>query len=145
MPEMKSYLLVGLQFLFLGWIAFTGRVLASNIFFLVLELLGLALGTWAIITMRVGNLSVLPLVRPDAALTVRGPYNVIRHPMYTALLIATLAAVLDDLTMSRLLSWASLLTTLLIKLSYEEKLLAEHFAEYTTYRSRTWRLIPFLY
>ncbi len=142
---MKSYILVGLQLLLVGHIAISGPLWAESLFFQSLELIGIALGGWAILAMKIANVSILPDVRSGATLTLRGPYRIIRHPMYTALLVVTLAVVLDDFSLARFSAWCLLLFTLTLKLTYEEKLLTEHFEEYASYRSRTWRIIPFVY
>ena len=140
----RSYVLVGIQFACLGLIVMTGPILASSWIFLVLELLGLALGLWAVVAMNLRNLHVLPDVHPDSTLVTQGPYRFIRHPMYTTLLLVTLALVLDAFSLERLLMWTVLLGDLWIKLRYEENMLTLHFHDYQEYQRRTKRLIPFL-
>ena len=41
--------------------------------------------------------------------------------------------------------WAVLLIDLIVKLTYEEKLLAAHHPEYAALQQRTKRLAPFIY
>jgi protein-S-isoprenylcysteine O-methyltransferase Ste14 len=65
--------------------------------------------------------------------------------MYSAVLLIALALVLGRLSVARVAVWALLLGVLLVKLDYEETLLARRFPEYTAYRKRTKRLIPFVY
>lgn len=140
-----SSVLVALQLACIVWIVATGGILAKNPWFLCWELGALALGAWAIGAMRLGNINVMPEVKQGARLVQGGPYRYVRHPMYTALLLATLAVVLDDFSSARLAAWIILLLTLLVKLEREERFLAEHFSEYTAYRRVTKKLIPFLY
>ena len=75
----------------------------------------------------------------------RGPYKVIRHPMYLALLITTLPLVISDFTYLRLVFWFILLVDLVIKMGYEENLLQEKFPEYIHYQKQTARLLPEIY
>ena len=140
----QSYVLVGIQFVCLGLIVMTGPILASSWIFLGLELLGLALGLWALVVMNLRNLHVLPEVYPESTLVTHGPYRYIRHPMYSTLLLVTLALVLDAFSPERLLMWMLLFGDLWIKLRYEEQLLTHHFQDYQDYQRRTKRLIPFL-
>lgn len=140
----QSYLLVTIQFLCLGGLVITGPLLASGAIALGLELLGFALGVWAIVTMKLPNLNILPDIRAGSRLVTHGPYRYIRHPMYTALLLVTLALVLDAFSLKRLILWITLAIDLWVKLVYEERLLARHFGNYEDYRQRTKRILPFL-
>lgn len=142
---MRSYLLVLLQFAAILAILLTGPLWARTPWLLFMELAGLALVLWALLAMRLANLHVLPDVRPNAQLVQRGPYRFIRHPMYSAILLATLALVIDAFTWLRLGFWFVLLINLLIKLHYEERLLAAHYPAYPHYQQYTKRLLPWLY
>ena len=140
----RSYLLVTIQFLCLGGIVITGPIWASSVITVGLELLGFALGLWALGAMTFRNLNILPEIRPGSRLVTHGPYRYIRHPMYSALLLVTLALIVDTFSTARLILWMILMSALWFKLSYEERLLARHFREYKDYQQRTKRIIPFL-
>jgi protein-S-isoprenylcysteine O-methyltransferase Ste14 len=141
----KSYLLVAIQMAMLLLIALTGPWIARQPLWLLLEVLGLGLGIWAIGAMRLGNFNIVPDIKPASRLVRRGPYGWIRHPMYTALLLVALALVLEAFSLLRLLLWLILLADLLVKLHYEEALLTAHFADYAAYQQRTHRLLPGIY
>ena len=141
---MKSGILVGVQFTCIGWLFLTGHLFAAPPW-VWLELAGLGILAWAVITMQPRRVSPLPAVRRDARLVTRGPYRWVRHPMYTGVLLAMLALVLDGLSIVRIAVWIILLVDLLAKLHYEESLLAKRFSEYGTYRQRTRKLLPFVY
>jgi protein-S-isoprenylcysteine O-methyltransferase Ste14 len=110
----------------------------------VLLLAGVALGVWAVATMRY-NVSILPDVRRNQQLYTGGPYAYIRHPMYSALLLIGLALVLHNISLIPVVLWLLLLVTLLTKLHYEERLLQSHFTNYKQYQKRTKKIIPFVY
>ena len=122
----------------------TGPVFASRALYLGLELLGVALGLWALVTMTIRNLTILPDIRVGSRLVTHGPYRYLRHPMYSALGLVTLALLLDAFSMERLIIWVILLGDLWVKLNYEEQLLLCHFGEYKDYQKHTKRLIPFI-
>ena len=143
--RLASYSLVAIQFACLIAIVLTGPLLARHSVLLVLETAAVLIGVWAILTVRIGNVNVLPDSRQDAVLVQSGPYRWIRHPMYTALLLGTLALVLDSPSVLRWSLWIVLLIDLVIKLHYEERMLCEHFGGYDTYMAGSKRLIPYLY
>ncbi|MFQ5944818.1 MAG: methyltransferase family protein [Anaerolineae bacterium] len=143
--RLKSYGFVAVQGLALGLFALTGPVIALDPVFLVLEVMGGALGVWAIWAMRLGNFGVTPDITVGGRFVSRGPYNYIRHPMYASLLLMTLALLLSHFSPFRLAVWAILLLDLWLKLSFEETKLVAHFEEYASYRQRTTRLVPFLF
>jgi protein-S-isoprenylcysteine O-methyltransferase Ste14 len=141
----KSTAFVLIQFISLGLIFLTGPLIARNTFLLLIELLGLGLGVWAVLAMRIGHFNVTPDPLKWSKLVDRGPYELIRHPMYLALLLTTLPLVIDFFTITRAIVWLILLIGLVLKLTYEEGLLVDQLDGYQEYRAASWKLIPFLY
>jgi protein-S-isoprenylcysteine O-methyltransferase Ste14 len=83
---------------------------------------------------------VLPDVR---GLVTRGPYRLVRHPLYLGELTAALGMVVGS--DGRLLSgtfWVICLAFQLVRAHYEERTLRAEFPEYESYSARTKRLIP---
>jgi len=142
---MKSYSLVLIQFGALALIGLTGPWIAEEFLLQVMEGVGVGVGLWAIVTMRIGNFNITPNVKIGSQLVQTGPYQWIRHPMYLALLLVTLALVWSYFSPLRLVIWLVLLVDLMIKMAFEEQLLTFQHAEYMHYQQQTKRLIPFLY
>lgn len=142
---MKGWLFVLAQFALLLALLFTGPWLASAPAWLIVEATGVGIGLWAVFAMRRSPLNLAPNVRAGARLVTDGPYQWIRHPMYTALLLATGALVGAAFSWARLVLWLGLLAVLVGKLRYEESLLAAHFPAYEHYQQQTKRLVPFLF
>jgi protein-S-isoprenylcysteine O-methyltransferase Ste14 len=140
-----SIVLVTLQFTLIGVILVTGPLVATRPVFFVVEILGALLGMWAIVAIGPRDVRVLPELSARARLITRGPYRRIRHPMYTSVLILTVALVGDTATPVRWAIWCVLVVVLVAKLFYEERLLLRRFPEYHDYRKRTWRLVPFVW
>jgi protein-S-isoprenylcysteine O-methyltransferase Ste14 len=138
----KSLTLVIIQFACLFFIAWTGPILARQPLLLIIELLGLGLGVWAIVAMRFFNFNITPAVKVDGYLVERGPYAFIRHPMYTSLILICLALVANTFSWARAAVFFALIIDLVIKLRYEEGLLSAHYSQYADYMTRSKRLLP---
>lgn len=139
----RSYTLVMVQFALIAFLAWYGGFDSAwfpNLFLAA----GLVLGLWAILAMHF-RFNIIPDVRVGQTLITAGPYRFVRHPMYTAVLLVTLSFVLERPDIVSFLAWCVLLVDLLVKLRYEERLLAAQFSDYADYMTRTKRLLPGLY
>lgn len=142
----KSSLLVFLQKLFILLFLISGPWFAKNIYLLIIEFLAIILGAWAIITMvKRSKFRVNPEPAQNARLLETGPYKYIRNPMYSAIILGFGALLLDYFTLLRFSIYILEAVVLLKKISVEEKLLPETFKGYSSYKSQTRRLIPFVY
>lgn len=91
------------------------------------------------------NVRATPEPARDAMLVMRGPYRVLRHPMYSSLLLVALSLLLTHCTAVRLAAAVLLLFDLLVKLHCEERVLTARFTAYAECRTHTRCSIPFLY
>jgi protein-S-isoprenylcysteine O-methyltransferase Ste14 len=142
-------LLVALQFVLLAWLGFkgvAGLLLARlPIDAVIAAGVSLALGLWALSANRLGNFNIRPLPREGGRLIEHGPYRWIRHPMYTALLLAGVAAARFASDLETWLVLAALGAVLLTKARVEERAMSERHPSYRDYQQRTWRFVPGLY
>ncbi|MBW7887087.1 MAG: isoprenylcysteine carboxylmethyltransferase family protein [Bacteroidetes bacterium] len=145
MNNVFSKILVTLQFSFIiaiigasHWIPRSG---AAQFILLV----SLFLGLWAIQTMRLSNVRIMPEPKFDAVFIQTGPYKFIRHPMYLSVLLFTLGYVIEKTNPITIVCWFLLFITLHVKISYEENLLKQKFPLYMEYSRQSKRLIPFIY
>ena len=141
----KSSALVVIQFAALIALAVTGPALVLEPVWLALALAGVALGAWAIVAQRFINFNITPDVKVEGFLVQSGPYRWIRHPMYASLLLIGLAWVANSFSWLRLALLLILVVDLVVKLTYEERLLTAHYPAYAAYAQQTKRLIPFIY
>ncbi len=108
-------------------------------------LLGIVFAWWARI--HLGRLwSGTITLKQDHRIIDSGPYGLVRHPIYTGLILSILATAAAQATVTGLLGAAAIFLGLWMKARAEERLLtAELGAEaYGGYRRRVPMLVPFL-
>ena len=142
--RIKAFILVSIQIACILLILASGPLFAANHLLMVLETAGIALGVWSMVVMGRENLNIAPTVREGAQLVIKGPYRLIRHPMYASVLLTIWAVIIDKFTLLRLIVGLILMADLMIKMLYEEGILKRHFRDYPEYMERTKRIIPFI-
>ena len=118
----KSLLLVIIQFSCFTFFAFNGVLDTSN-WLIYLQILGFLIAVWGVLAMKLGNFNVQPEVKPIAKMVTKGPYKIIRNPMYTGLLLFFGVAIISNFTYLRLLVFLLLATVLVLKIFMEESFL----------------------
>jgi protein-S-isoprenylcysteine O-methyltransferase Ste14 len=99
---------------------------------------------WARFTLG-RNWSGIVTFKGGHELITRGPYAIVRHPIYTGMLAMIVATVLVLGHIAGIIALPLVLVSLWIKLRYEEKLMLQKFPdEYAAYQQRVKRLIPFV-
>jgi len=91
------------------------------------------------------SLTVFPRPKEDATLQQGGIYALVRHPIYSGVILAALGGSLSALSPLGLLLSFVLIAFFDRKSRREEIWLVEKFPEYVEYRKRVKRLIPWLY
>ena len=142
--SLRSAVYVMLQLVFIILIFITGVNYPANTALLTLYALFILLGIWSTYIMKF-RFNISPEPFKEVNLVTKGPYRFIRHPMYTSVIGLTACLIVDDFSIARLTYWIMLAAILILKLTYEEKLLGEKFTDYTDYRQKSKRLIPFIY
>lgn len=94
---------------------------------------------------RAGSFTANPRPLPTGRLIRSGPYQVVRHPVYSGLALGAFGIALVRLSTPTLVAAVLLFVILDLKRRREEIWLAERFAEYPEYAAGTRALIPLLY
>ena len=133
-----------LQVLLLLLLGVTGNLFSDDPLVIAGQILGLAVTVSARIAFgrQKFNISATPA---DGPLLRKGPYRVIRHPMYAGVLLMFIATVFGHPT---ILAAAVLLVDLIVilwRIQIEENLLKTTYPDYAEYSLKTTRLIPFIY
>ncbi|MFG0254826.1 MAG: methyltransferase family protein [Rhodopirellula sp. JB053] len=134
--------LVFLQFFTAATLVLTTTGVTESMPAIALILIGAGLGVWAWLSFGLTKITVSPALRSDASLVTKGPYRIIRHPMYTAVVVFCLGFLVASFSVWKLLVWLTLVAVVAQKSRIEEALLRERFPEYEQYAKRTGRFLP---
>ena len=109
---------------------------------LLMLAVGIAFAVWARLYLG-RNWSGTVTVKQNHELIRSGPYRLVRHPIYTGLLLAILGTAVAFGEWRGLLAFALLTGSLSLKLRIEERFMSESFPkEYARYRAEVPALIP---
>jgi protein-S-isoprenylcysteine O-methyltransferase Ste14 len=127
----------------------TWRFLPSSFLWVVLGLViqagGMAIAFWA--RQELGRYwSSEVRIIADHHLVHSGPYQFVRHPIYTGMLCIFIGLAIQSGQLHSLLAIPLFVIRYSRKIPAEEKLLEQTFGdEYGLYRDHTWALIPYIY
>jgi protein-S-isoprenylcysteine O-methyltransferase Ste14 len=112
---------------------------------LALVLFGVGFSCWARLTLG-ENWSATPTIKQNHALIMRGPYRIVRHPIYTGLLAALLGSALQYCLVRSFLAVLVCAASLWIKIAAEEHFMVQRFGdEYRRYSQHVSAIVPFLF
>ena len=116
--------------------------MAEGVLLQLIEFAGVILAIWAVFEMNKSKINIAPQPRKNATLVSSGPYAIIRHPMYTSIIIAVTPLIISYWSLNMFAFLMFLYLNLILKLLFEESLLKIYFAGYKTYMKKSWRIIP---
>ena len=143
MKILYSKLLVFLQFGTIGVMLLLTEY-RLNLLSLIIFLLGVMVGIWALTHNQLGNFHIEPELKKNCRLITTGAYRWIRHPMYASVTLMMLGVTLMDPKAALWLLWLFLVNVLLLKAQREESLWLSHDPCYLEYRKHTKYFIPYI-
>jgi protein-S-isoprenylcysteine O-methyltransferase Ste14 len=124
-------------------LAATGNLLSAAPLVIGLQLLAVALAIWARRSFPAAAFRVSSGPAADAVIR-RGPYRLIRHPMYSAALLVVWAGVLAHIAVWPVALGLVLTVVVAIRIAVEERGLRARYADYASYMRNTKALVPYL-
>jgi protein-S-isoprenylcysteine O-methyltransferase Ste14 len=128
----------------LVFLAVRGSLFSRSPIVIALQLLALAINVSARRAFAANQFRVMADPGPGAVLR-RGPYRLIRHPMYAGALLFLWAGIVAHWSAVPVV--VGVVVTLLggIRVADEERVLSERFPDYAEYARSTKRVIPFVF
>jgi len=117
---------------------------SQNAWVISTQLAALSVAVWARVTF--GRRSFHVAANPtEGGLVTWGPYRYIRHPIYAAVCVSTLAGTGAHLSWRTGVCAGVVVGSLVMRMFCEEILVAARYPAYGQYAARTWRMIPYVY
>ena len=147
MKRALAFGLVCVQFLLLAALVFvprgslwpvSGLVITVTI---VLVLVGACLAIFGVTGLGTA-LTASPVPREHAALVTTGAYAMVRHPIYTGLVVGGLGLALLGASPWHAASWVALVVLLSTKTRWEERMLLVEHPDYRDYAAHVGRFVP---
>jgi protein-S-isoprenylcysteine O-methyltransferase Ste14 len=136
-----------------GYVAMVGGLLglillrqffSPSPFVLAPQVAAVLLMLWARFTF--GRRSFHAVANPtEGGLITTGPYRFVRHPIYTAVCLFVLPAVVAHWSVVSVLFGMLVLAGTLLRIFLEEKMLVVRYPEYRVYAASTARMIPLIF
>ena len=130
---------------FLGGSRIVPRLPLIGVIGFLFVLFGILLAFWSRLALGSYWSSVIRCY-PGQPIVKSGPYHLIRHPIYTGVLLSTLGMFLLHPQLIGLIGLALMAVSYTYKLLQEEKFLLAHYGnEYRIYMHHSYRLLPWVF
>lgn len=144
----KDIVLVTLQFTLLGlYFIFNDRWFTLPVYLkwitIILGIFGLFIIGLALLQLN-RNLSPFPTPKSNSSLVTTGLYSIIRHPIYSGIILSALSVGLYFGDLYKIGIAIILYLLFEYKAGYEEHLLQKKFTDYAEYKKSTGKIIPFI-
>jgi len=121
----------------------TGNLFSWSPIVIAAQAAAVGLNVWARRSFRAGTFRV-SAAPAGSSIIRRGPYRLIRHPMYSAALLFVGAGVLSHLSAFTLAIGVAVTAVATARIIAEERLLSATYPEYRDYTRTTKALVPYL-
>jgi protein-S-isoprenylcysteine O-methyltransferase Ste14 len=124
-------------------LAATGALFSSSVVVIAAQLLAVGIAIWARRSFPTKTFRV-DATRSAETVIRRGPYRLIRHPMYSAALLFIWAAVLSHLSLWTMAIGGVVTMIAARRVVFEERFLRDRYPEYAPYAQVTKAIVPYL-
>jgi protein-S-isoprenylcysteine O-methyltransferase Ste14 len=141
---------MGLILSFIGFISAvyilaTAPINGYHVSYLLIQIFGLLLVGWSFLAIKVNKHHHHAHLAKGVIFMDRGPYEIIRHPIYAGLLLFLMATLQTNFTLIKACLYVVIVVVILARIVKEESYLDHHVKEYRPYKAKTHKLIPYLF
>lgn len=123
----------------------TAPFFPQDIVFSIIEVFGFFIALWTIWTIRIEKFSLSLKLPKTYRFVAKGVFKYVRFPLVTAVILITLPLIVSYYSMVRLVVWLILCSVSMIYIFYKDNLLSKKYNDYSLYKQKTYRIIPFLF
>lgn len=126
-------------------ILFTAPLFPRNLILSIVEVFGIFVALWTLWTIRIEKFSLSLKLPKTYRFVSKGIYKYVRYPLISAIILITVPLVVSYYSMLRAAVLICLLSVSVIYIFYKDGLLSKNYNDYSLYKQKTYRIIPFLF
>lgn len=141
--DRRSLIFNGFGILASIFILLSGQIISQTVVTILVQVVGILLIVWSLITIKVNKTKHPHHLPPGYFFLTKGPYEILRHPIYAGYLLIMVSIAEVEFTFLRFIALAILCICVMFKIIREEYLMTQEIKEYKEYKSKTKALIPY--
>ncbi len=123
---------------------FLGFLLTEGLFLSLLQVLGIFIAVWTIWTIKVEKFFLTLSLSKNHRFVPKGIHKIIRYPLFPSILLISSSLVFSCFTLLRLGVFLLLMLSSISHLIYKNSIFSRNYNDYSLYKQKTYRAIPFL-